>query len=551
MASSALAILLSAKDNASPVFKKAQQELGGWKAAAAVAGAAATSMAGAMADLTREGQADAAAMEAVKQAVGNAADQLDTTSSALAANRAALAGAQEYLVSNQQATEILENKLRDLDKALRAETGTSKEAQAAKAALTQEIKAAERGLDDLSKGYVKVAKDIDPLTAGIARSEGQLRSQGISSQEATAQLDSYMTKMRDTAAIDDGVLKPALASLIAVTGDYQKSMELAGLAADIARGKNMSLATASELLGKVAMGNTSVLKRYGITLSENATAEEALAELQKKFAGQAETYAQTSQGQLEILSLKLGDFREEIGQSLDSISPFIGLLPGLSAGYSAVGAAVGVVTKAYGANTIANIAHKVASAATVAATVAMTAAQWLLNAALTANPIGIVVVALAALAAAVLWAYQNVDWFREGVDKAFGFLQTAVPAAITIAGGAIGWLSDRLGDAIGRIRDLIDWLGKLPGVQGAGALLGDIGGVIPGFAAGGIVPGPIGSPRLAVVHGGESITPAGGPGGVNVYVTVQGSVTAERDLAEIIRRELISIGRSNVSVGLA
>jgi hypothetical protein len=36
---------------------------------------------------------------------------------------------------------------------------------------------------------------------------------------------------------------------------------------------------------------------------------------------------------------------------------------------------------------------------------------------------------------------------------------------------------------------------------------------IPGFASGGTVPGSIGAPMLAMVHGGETITPAGGGGG--------------------------------------
>lgn len=48
-----------------------------------------------------------------------------------------------------------------------------------------------------------------------------------------------------------------------------------------------------------------------------------------------------------------------------------------------------------------------------------TAAQWLLNAAMDANPIGIAVVAFAALTAGLVLAYKHIKPFREWVNKAF------------------------------------------------------------------------------------------------------------------------------------
>jgi hypothetical protein len=57
------------------------------------------------------------------------------------------------------------------------------------------------------------------------------------------------------------------------------------------------------------------------------------------------------------------------------------------------------------------------------------AAQWALNAAMDANPIGIVVAAIAALIAAAVWAYQNVDWFRSGVDAAWSAIQAVISFA--------------------------------------------------------------------------------------------------------------------------
>ncbi len=70
-------------------------------------------------------------------------------------------------------------------------------------------------------------------------------------------------------------------------------------------------------------------------------------------------------------------------------------------------------------------------------------------------------------------------------------------------------------------------------------------GNIGSFASGGIVPGPIGQAQLAVVHGGETITPAGRTGGgMTVNITVNGSVTS-RDF----RREVLEAVRDGARAG--
>jgi TP901 family phage tail tape measure protein len=71
------------------------------------------------------------------------------------------------------------------------------------------------------------------------------------------------------------------------------------------------------------------------------------------------------------------------------------------------------------------------------------------------------------------------------------------------------------------------------------------------FAKGGIVPGPLGQPTPIIAHGGEMFLGAGNnamPGGNTVNVYVAGSVVAERDLAEVVRRVFYDIKRNNFSL---
>lgn len=72
-----------------------------------------------------------------------------------------------------------------------------------------------------------------------------------------------------------------------------------------------------------------------------------------------------------------------------------------------------------------NVGAKISSAVTKG----WAAAQWVLNAAMNANPIGLIVIGIAALIAAAVLAYQKVDWFREGVQAAWEGIKTAASVA--------------------------------------------------------------------------------------------------------------------------
>jgi len=128
------------------------------------------------------------------------------------------------------------------------------------------------------------------------------------------------------------------------------------------------------------------------------------------------------------------------------------------------------------------IAAKAAAIASAAATKAWAAGQWLLNAALTANPIGLVVIAIAALVAGVILAYKHSETFRDIVNGVWNAIKTVAGPIIEWLGGAVvdTWeaiktatatvwpvIKDLIitpaGEAFewlkGAVADVIDWLG--------------------------------------------------------------------------------------------
>ncbi|WP_395691800.1 hypothetical protein [Nocardioides sp.] len=90
---------------------------------------------------------------------------------------------------------------------------------------------------------------------------------------------------------------------------------------------------------------------------------------------------------------------------------------------------VGVATRAR--SVVGLVAQRVATVAMGAATKAAAVGQWALNVAMTANPIGLVVVAIAALVAAFVIAYKKSDTFRAIVDKTFSVIKKVVSAAVS------------------------------------------------------------------------------------------------------------------------
>lgn len=143
-------------------------------------------------------------------------------------------------------------------------------------------------------------------------------------------------------------------------------------------------------------------------------------------------------------------------------------------------------------NKVAAVAYAVQQKVVAAASRVWAAAQWVLNAALSANPIGLVILAIAGLILIIKLAWERSTTFREivtgalnavlSVAKAVGswFRNTFWPwlrDVWTAVSGAVGKMRDKIA---GHFDALVKWLGGIPGRVGS-ALSGLWGGITSGL----------------------------------------------------------------------
>lgn len=374
--------------------------------------------------------------------------------------------------------------------------------------------------------------------ASVARLRAAVDAAGGSFEAWTPAIQSAIANGQSLAFTDDQT-RDALTRLTATTGSTTTAIQLLGIAQDLARGKNIDLATASEIVGKVQEGNTSILKRYGIELGANATAQEALAALQQKFGGQAEAYGTSTAGSIAKVKDQISEWRESIGAALGPAGMYIALLPQMGAGIGAVGGAIGFLMPKFG-----GLITFITSTAIPAAVELIVALAPIL--------IPLAAIALAVLLLKVAWE-NNWGDIQGKVEAVVGFLTglfnnfrdffigvwNALPGPVQ---AAIGFITAPIRGLFDLIQNVFNALGNLSSF--ASGIIGNIGSFfgglrLPGFAEGGVVPGPIGAPMLAVVHGGETVIPTGGSGGGGVTLVFNGPIYGmddfKRQVAAAIR----------------
>jgi phage-related protein len=228
--------------------------------------------------------------------------------------------------------------------------------------------------------------------------------------------------------------------------------------------------------------------------------------VQKSFDDLGESTDQTAT-KTGILASAMGAFAG--GLEAVGLEKYAGVLTGASVATDVFSNASDVATLALQSKYVAavkdraaTIASATAQKATAVASKAYAAAQWLVNAALTANPIGLVIVALVAIGAALVLAYKKSETFRKVVDGAFAAVKVAVNAVVSFFKMLAPWISK----AVGAVSGLLTGKGKdivLGLINGYNAVIGGVATFFKGLP--GKIVGFIGNVNSLLYNAGSKL----------------------------------------------
>jgi phage-related protein len=264
-----------------------------------------------------------------------------------------------------------------------------------------------------------------------------------------AATEDWIAKQSMATGVADDEMRPALAALVRATGDTEKAQAGLATALDVSAATGKSVESVSQALAKGYAGNTSALGRLvpGMDAAVVASGDmdQVMAELAKTTGGSAAAAADTAAGKMKIMEVAMGEAQESAGAALLPAMSALAVVMAQVATFAqensrlvqilavVVAALAAAVLVANGVMAVWGTAVKVAAAL-----------QWAWNAAMSANPIALVIIAVVALVAVFVLLYKKSETVRNIVNAVWAAIRTGAQAA----GAVVKAVWDAVFDAV-------------------------------------------------------------------------------------------------------
>ena len=236
--------------------------------------------------------------------------------------------------------------------------------------------------------------------------------------------EDMITKMSLASGVADSELRPALAALTRGTKDIEEANKALALAQDISAGSGKDLATVSDALAKAYGGNMKGLAALSpeikAMIKDGASLEDVMNVLGGSFGGASAAAAATAEGGMKRLGIALAETKESIGAALipvvEALLPYLIAFGAWAHEHTKVFL---IVAGAIGGIALTILALNAAMKVYAAAQMIVNGVVAVFNALLLANPVTLVILAIAAFIAIMTALYFKFETVRKIVDTVF------------------------------------------------------------------------------------------------------------------------------------
>ena len=153
-----------------------------------------------------------------------------------------------------------------------------------------------------------------------AQKQLALALKNVGLERDAASTEAYIQRLQSEFGIVDDKLRPAYQTLAVATGDTEKSQRLLNLSLDIAASTGKDLGSVTAALSRAYLGNNTALSKLGVGISKAdlkaGKFEDIVSQLEGRFAGSAQSAANTFQGSIDKLGVAAANASEIIGTGL-------------------------------------------------------------------------------------------------------------------------------------------------------------------------------------------------------------------------------------------
>ena len=165
-------------------------------------------------------------------------------------------------------------------------------------------------------GLRQVVNAAAEAQTALGQTKVAVKNAGLSWNQYSGQIIGATKSLQRLSGFSDEDALRAFNLLIRANQDVGKSLRLMGVAADVARGRNMDLVRTAQLLVLVQAGQVGSLRRLGIEVKKGTSGTQALIEVSKQYAGAAAAFGRSGQGSIQRFHEGVRELEESIGKAL-------------------------------------------------------------------------------------------------------------------------------------------------------------------------------------------------------------------------------------------